>query len=113
MQQNKESQNERIENEDTKKDFTVNPVTLIIDVKDALGMFWAAFKRQIPVPWHSVIWTALFLLYFILPIDLMPEAFLSVFGFGDDLLAFVWVINKIRPDIDNYRAYRDSLKSGN
>ena len=98
--------------QETKQNFTVNPLTLIIDMKDACGMFWAALRRKIPVPWHSVIWCVLFLGYFILPIDLMPEAFLSVFGFGDDLLAFVWIINKIRPDIENYRLYRDSLKAG-
>lgn len=96
--------------QDNQKDFTFNPITLLKDIKDACGMFWAALRGKIPMPWHSIIWGVLFLIYFILPIDLLPEFFFSVFGFGDDLLAFVFVINKMGPEIEQYRAYKKSLK---
>ena len=33
--------------------------------------------------------------YFILPIDLLPEAFLGVFGYADDVVLAAYVLNKI------------------
>ncbi len=96
--------------EENKNDFSVNPLVLYKDIKDALAMFWAVIRRRFPVPWRSVIWSVLCLLYILLPFDLIPEALLLAIGAGDDLLFLVFVINKMRPDIERYRAFRDYQK---
>lgn len=93
-----------------KPDFTVNPAVLFRDIKDAGGMFWAVIRRRYPMPWRSVIWGGLFLLYLALPLDMIPEALFLMLGFSDDLLFLVFVINKMRPDIDRYRAFRDGKR---
>ncbi|MDR1123300.1 MAG: DUF1232 domain-containing protein [Elusimicrobiota bacterium] len=86
--------------------FSVNPVVLYRDLRDAFAMFWAVMRRKYPLPWRSVLWFLLFALYFIVPFDAVPEAVFLILGFSDDLLLLVYVLNKMRPDIDNYRAWR-------
>lgn len=93
-----------------KTEFTVNPAVLFRDIKDAGAMFWAVLRRRFPIPWRSVIWGGLFLLYLALPLDMIPEALFLMLGFSDDLLFLVFVINKMRPDIDRYRAFRDTKR---
>lgn len=96
--------------EENKNDFSVNPLVLYKDIKDALAMFWAVIRLRFPVPWRSVIWSVLFLLYFLLPLDIVPELLFTALGLGDDLLFLVFVINKMRPDIERYRTFRDYQK---
>jgi uncharacterized membrane protein YkvA (DUF1232 family) len=93
-------------------EFSVNPAVLFGDLKDALAMFWAAARGKYPLPKRSLIWAFLFLLYFALPLDIVPEAIFLLLGFSDDLLLFVYVLNKMRPDIEKYRAYRSNTKKG-
>lgn len=93
---------------DKRNDFTANPAVLFRDIKDAAAMFWAVLRRRYPMPWRSLIWSALFLAYFVIPLDMIPEAFLAFLGFSDDLLFLVFVINKMRPDIERFRTFRDS-----
>ncbi|MDR1940933.1 MAG: DUF1232 domain-containing protein [Endomicrobium sp.] len=85
--------------------FSINPVVLYRDLKDVCAMFFASARRKYPFPKRSAAWAILFLLYFIIPFDLMPEALFLFLGFSDDLLLLVYVLNKMRPDIDNYREF--------
>jgi uncharacterized membrane protein YkvA (DUF1232 family) len=85
--------------------FTVNPAVLLGDLKGACAMFWAAACGRYPVPWRSVVWALVFLLYFIIPFDFVSEAVFLLLGFGDDLLLFVYILNKMRPDIEKYRRF--------
>lgn len=89
--------------------FSVNPVVLWRDLKDALAMFWAVVRGRYPAPIKSIVWAVLFLAYFALPLDVIPEAVFLFLGFSDDVLFLVFVINKMRPDIDRYRL---SVKEG-
>ncbi|MDR1683890.1 MAG: DUF1232 domain-containing protein [Elusimicrobiota bacterium] len=92
--------------------FSVNPAVLARDFKDAFAMFWAALRRKIPWPWRSTFWGLLFVLYFALPLDFVPEAVFLLLGFSDDLLFLVYVLNKMRPDIEVYRACALKHKAG-
>jgi uncharacterized membrane protein YkvA (DUF1232 family) len=87
--------------------FSVNPAVLYRDLKDAMAMFWAVARGKYPPPVRSLLWALLFMLYFILPFDFLPEALFLLLGFGDDLLLLVYVLNKIRPDIENYRKFTE------
>jgi uncharacterized membrane protein YkvA (DUF1232 family) len=86
--------------------FNINPFVLYRDLRDAAAMFWACLRGRYPLPRRSLLWFLLFALYFIIPFDIVPEAAFLMLGFSDDLLLLVYVINKIRPDINNYRAWR-------
>jgi uncharacterized membrane protein YkvA (DUF1232 family) len=45
------------------------------------------------------------LLYFISPIDVIPD-FLPVLGFTDDLALLVWVINSLGAEIDRFKNFQ-------
>ncbi|MDR0646459.1 MAG: DUF1232 domain-containing protein [Elusimicrobiota bacterium] len=85
--------------------FSVNPIILFKDLKDAASMFFTALCGKYPLPRKSFIWLVLFLLYFVIPLDLVPETVFLLLGFTDDMLLLVYILNKMRPDIDNYREF--------
>lgn len=85
--------------------FTLNPSVLLADFKGAAQMFWAVIRGKYPAPVKSIIWAVLGLIYFIVPIDAIPEAVFTIFGFGDDILVIAYVLNKMRPDIQAYLSY--------
>jgi len=86
--------------------FSVNPIVLFADLKDMAVMFWYVVRGRYPLPRRSLIWALIGAGYFVLPIDALPEIIFSVLGFTDDILVLVYVINKMRPDIENFRAFR-------
>lgn len=92
------------------KKFTVSPTALFRDLKDSCGMFFAVIRGKFKVRLSSVIWCLLGVLYFILPLDFLPEAFFSLLGFGDDLLVLIYILNQIRPDIERYRQFKLAQK---
>lgn len=87
--------------------FTINPTVLLMDLKDIAAMFWAVIRGKYPMPKRSLIWFFIGVIYFLLPLDFVPEIFFAVLGFTDDILVLVFVINKMRPDIEDYRAFRE------
>ena len=105
-EQNKdENKNKNQENK-----FSINPFVLAKDLKDSLGMFFAAVRGKFKIRLSSIIWVFFALLYIIIPVDLIPEAVLNVFGLGDDLMVFVFILNQIRPDIERYRQFKLAQK---
>lgn len=91
-----------------KTKFTVNPSKLWRDFKDACAMFFDVVRGQYPVPVKSLIWGIIFLVYFIVPFDLIPDYLIVFFGLGgaDDLLALVFTLNKMYPDLEKYRTFK-------
>lgn len=98
------------EKEPDQKRIIINPVELWGYLRDAVAMFNASLRGRYPLPKRSIIWGLLFLLYFVLPLDFLPELFFSVLGFGDDIIFLIFVISKIKVDIDAYRLYKKSHK---
>lgn len=72
-------------------------------LRPVLQLYYLLKSDQVSIKHKAYIVGALG--YFILPFDLIPEAFLSVFGFADDVavMAFVLQIVKesITPEINN------------
>lgn len=109
MEEQKNNQN----NDQEKNKFSINPVVLMKDFKDSFGMFFAALRGKFKIRLSSIIWVFFAALYIFIPIDLIPEAVLNVFGLGDDLMVFVFILNQIRPDIERYRQFRLAQKGEN
>ena len=96
-----------------KNKFSINPIVLIKDFKDLLAMFFATIRGKFKIKMSSLCWALIGILYFVLPLDFIPEAVFNLFGFGDDLLVFVYILNQIRPDIERYREFKLALKEKN
>lgn len=64
---------------------------------------WA--KREYrAMPWKSLLYAVAALVYFVNPIDLVPDA-LAGLGFVDDVAVIGFVANAIRKDLENFRAW--------
>lgn len=109
MEEQKNNQN----NDQEKNKFSINPVVLMKDFKDSFSMFFAALRGKFKIRLSSIIWVFFAVLYIFIPVDLIPEAVLNVFGLGDDLMVFVFILNQIRPDIERYRQFRLAQKEEN
>ena len=94
----------------SKQKFTINPVKLWHDFKDAVVMFFTALQGKYPLPKRSLIWFILFLLYAAIPFDLIPDPLIAMFGLGaaDDLLVLAYVLNKMGPDLEKFRYFRNN-----
>lgn len=90
--------------------FSVNPLKLWRDLKDAFCMFFAAICGKYPFPKRSFIWLLLFFVYAIIPFDLIPDPLIAFLGLGaaDDLLVLVYVLNKMSPDLEKFRFFKNS-----
>lgn len=95
---------------DNKTKFTINPIKLWRDFKDALGMFLTSLRGKYPLPKKSLLWLILFLVYAVIPFDLIPDPLISLLGLGaaDDLLVLAYVLNKMSPDLEKYRYFKQS-----
>ena len=100
-----------IENEsNNKQKFTVNPLKLWRDVKDASLMFFNVCCGKYPLPKRSIVWFIIFLVYAFIPLDLIPDPLIAMFGLGaaDDLLMLVYVLNKMSPDLEKFRYFKNA-----
>lgn len=70
-------------------------------VKALIRMLRAYFSFQYrDVPWRSVVWALAALLYFVAPLDLIPDFLLG--GLVDDAAVIMFVVRQIQSDIDNF-----------
>lgn len=59
------------------------------------------------IEWQSLVLLVAALVYFITPIDLIPD-FIPITGFVDDITVVVWVYNKLQEEIDRYIMWEKS-----
>ena len=62
------------------------------------------------VPRKSILWAVLAILYFLSPIDLIPD-FLPG-GYLDDIAVISFVLKRIKPDLDKFKDWEKSKKPG-
>ena len=62
------------------------------------------------VPWKTICLIVAGLIYFIYPVDLIPD-FIPVSGLIDDIALIAWIYESIQDDIDNFLEWEKSLKS--
>lgn len=56
------------------------------------------------VPWSSILKIIAVLIYFISPIDVIPD-FLPIVGITDDLALTVWLFTSLKEDFENFEAW--------
>ena len=80
-------------------------------VWDAIVDMWNMLKDfregRYELPWKSVAAIVAALLYFISPIDLIPD-FIPVIGYLDDAVVIGFVLELIKDDLEKYREYKES-----
>ncbi len=82
-----------------------NPIVLLSDVKAFFAMTKAIVKGQYRMPWKTFFWVLLCAVYFLSPIDLLPDI-LPVLGFADDGAFILFVLLLIHQDLNNFRQFQ-------
>jgi len=67
-------------------------------------------KEYTYVPWKTICLIVAGLIYFIYPVDLIPD-FIPVSGLIDDIALIAWIYESIQDDINNFLEWEKSLKS--
>jgi uncharacterized membrane protein YkvA (DUF1232 family) len=68
----------------------------------------AYFNRQYTdIPWHTIVLAIAALIYFVSPLDLIPDV-IPVIGLSDDAVVIAFVVAQIKADLDNFLAWEIS-----
>lgn len=59
------------------------------------------------IPWKSIVMITAGLIYFVNPVDLVPDT-LAVIGFVDDIAVIKTVAGAVRKDLERFRAWETS-----
>ncbi len=60
------------------------------------------------VPWKSMLMLVAGIIYFIMPLDLIPD-FIPITGFIDDLSILIWIYRTIKLDIEAFEVWEKGL----
>lgn len=87
------------------------------------GANFAAFRDQLGVvtrlvrayasgeyrqlPWKTLLRVVAVLIYFVSPIDILPD-FLPIVGFSDDIALMLWLFSGLKDDIEKFRQWETS-----
>lgn len=63
------------------------------------------------VPWQSIVLALGTLVYFVSPVDSIPDA-IPVLGLADDAMLIRWTVRSIRSDIDDFAAWEKRKAAG-
>lgn len=63
------------------------------------------------IPWKSILIIVAAIIYFINPIDLLPD-FIPITGFTDDFAVLLWVYSTLSCEIDKFLAWENSRATG-
>ena len=61
------------------------------------------------IPWKSLMAVTAAVVYFVMPLDLIPDLILGI-GFFDDAALIVWTFKSIRADMDRFAQWEDGNK---
>jgi len=78
-------------------------------IVDMWNMLQDYRRGKYDLPWKTIAAIVAALLYFISPIDLLPD-FIPVIGYLDDATVIGFALKMIHDDLENYRQYK---KGGN
>lgn len=66
-------------------------------------------RRYTDVPWQTIVLAIAALVYFVSPIDLIPD-FIPAAGYLDDAAVVSFVVASIKADLDNFLEWEDDQK---
>jgi len=77
----------------------------------ALFRLLQAYSRHeyTDIPWGSIVMVVVAIIYFVSPIDLIPD-FIPVAGFVDDAAVIAFVIKQVKTDLDKFVAWEAEHK---
>ena len=82
--------------------------TVLADAGAFFRMIRAYAKRKYTgIPWESLVLVVAAVIYFVSPIDLIPD-FIPIVGYVDDAAVIGFVAWSIRSDLGNFRAWEAS-----
>ena|SRR5690554_2964947 len=61
------------------------------------------------IPWKSLVLIVAGLIYFVNPLDLIPD-FIPMIGLMDDLALLFWIFNSVNNDIEEYQAWKKASR---
>lgn len=74
-------------------------------VKVFIRMIKAYIKGEYrEIPWKMVVMLVAGLVYFVMPLDILPD-FIPVTGFLDDITVILWIFNNFRKEIDAFELW--------
>lgn len=78
-----------------------------------LRLIRALYKKEYTnFPWSSVVKVIAVLIYFVSPVDALPD-FIPVLGFLDDFALLSWVLTSLSDDIQNFENWEQTKQIAN
>jgi uncharacterized membrane protein YkvA (DUF1232 family) len=74
-----------------------------------LARAWTCGRYR-QAPWRSIVLAFAAILYFLNPMDIVPDALLA-FGYLDDATVIAWVVRSIQRDLDKFLQWEKSQPS--
>ena len=82
-------------------------------IKAFVRMIKAYLKKDYKeVPWKTLVLIVAALLYFIFPLDLVPD-FIPIAGFIDDSLVLLWVGKSVKDDLERFLEWEQVVGTSN
>ena len=78
------------------------PGILWTDVKTFFPMLWAIVRGKYKMPWSTLVWAFVCVVYLISPIDALPDV-LPLLGITDDGAFVIWVLTLLHKDLVAFR----------
>ena len=80
------------------------------DVWEKIQLFFSVFEdwvkgRYKVIPFKSIAMITVGIIYFVMPIDLIPDFIVGI-GFGDDVAVLVFIIKQISSDLEDYKVWK-------
>ena len=79
-------------------------------IKTFIRMVKAYRSGHYDLPWSTIVMIVAALVYFVVPLDLIPD-FIPIGGFVDDFALVIAIFKKIKDDILDFQAWEENLKS--
>lgn len=85
------------------------PAVIFTDIRTFFTMARAVVNGRYKTPWKTVFWAVLCAVYFLSPLDVLPDI-VPLLGFADDGAFVLFVLLLIHQDLDQFR--RDQIARG-
>ena len=66
-----------------------------------------ANKEYQKVPWKTLLLAAAGILYFVSPLDLIPD-FIPVLGYMDDITVLLWIAKSVKGDLEDFEEWEET-----
>ena len=80
----------------------LNPKTVFSDFTSFFPMVWAIVRGKYKMPWSTLFWAVLCVIYLISPIDVIPDV-LPALGITDDGAFVLFILSLLHKDLVAFR----------